>query len=352
LLTSSSNNTLYHNNFVNNTLQAGSDSPTNTWDNGYPSGGNYWSDYNGSDLYSGPFQNVTGSDGIGDTPYVIDANDIDHYPLMNPYSGGTLSVTISPNSTTLDAGHPQLFSSIVSGGTLGYSYQWYLNATPVQGAVSSIWTFTPSSSGSYTVSLQVTDAVGRVATSNNALVTVNGPLSVTISPTSVTMDVGQSQLFNRSVSGGTGPYSYQWYLNGSPVSGATGSTWTFTPSSSGSYTVSLQVTDAMDQVATSNNSLVTVTLQLGQSQLFTCSPVSGGTGPYSYQWYLNGAPVLGANDSTWTFTPTSAGTYTVSAVVTDSAGTQTTYNVATVTVVQNGVGGGGCGSTPGHYLLC
>jgi len=82
-LYSSSNNTLYHNNFINNTSQVVSLSSTNTWDNGYPSGGNYWSDYNGTDLYSGQYQNVTGSDGIGDTPYVIDANNTDHYPLMN-----------------------------------------------------------------------------------------------------------------------------------------------------------------------------------------------------------------------------------------------------------------------------
>lgn len=55
------------------------------WDDGYPSGGNFWSDYAGADLYSGPYQNETGSDGIGDTPYVIDALNSDRYPLMTPY---------------------------------------------------------------------------------------------------------------------------------------------------------------------------------------------------------------------------------------------------------------------------
>jgi hypothetical protein len=56
--------------------------PACIWDNGYPSGGNYWIGYVSSDKYSGPGQNITGSDGIGDTPYVIDADDIDHYPFM------------------------------------------------------------------------------------------------------------------------------------------------------------------------------------------------------------------------------------------------------------------------------
>jgi parallel beta-helix repeat protein len=82
-----SGNRCYHNNFVNNTEQAsvtvsiGSVSYGNVWDNGYPSGGNYWSDYTGIDLFSGPLQNETGADGIGDSWY-----DRDHYPLMGMFS--------------------------------------------------------------------------------------------------------------------------------------------------------------------------------------------------------------------------------------------------------------------------
>jgi parallel beta-helix repeat protein len=88
----SSNNTIYHNSFIGNSLQVSSDGSPNTWDNGYPSGGNYWSDYNGTDLKSGQYQNVTGSDGIGDTPYVINANNTDHYPLMNLYTSTSFYV--------------------------------------------------------------------------------------------------------------------------------------------------------------------------------------------------------------------------------------------------------------------
>ena len=50
---------------------------TNTWDNGYPAGGNYWSNYAGVD---------SNHDGIGDSPYIIDANNQDRYPLMNPWN--------------------------------------------------------------------------------------------------------------------------------------------------------------------------------------------------------------------------------------------------------------------------
>jgi len=74
------NNIIYHNSFINNTYQVKCKS-ANKWDDGYPSGGNYWSDYKGADLYSGPCQNETGSDGIGDTPYPIDDDNQDKYPL-------------------------------------------------------------------------------------------------------------------------------------------------------------------------------------------------------------------------------------------------------------------------------
>jgi parallel beta-helix repeat protein len=98
----SSNNSIYHNHFVNNAQQAYSSGSISVWDDGYPSGGNYWSDYDGIDLYSGPHQKETGSDGIGDTPYVIDEDNQDNYPLMKPYPWdphdvGITSVTTSKN---------------------------------------------------------------------------------------------------------------------------------------------------------------------------------------------------------------------------------------------------------------
>jgi hypothetical protein len=72
-------NFIYNNNFINNTKNVSNDivGPTdvsvNFWDN--VAVGNYWSDYNGTD---------NNGDGIGDTPYIIDENNQDNYPLMNP----------------------------------------------------------------------------------------------------------------------------------------------------------------------------------------------------------------------------------------------------------------------------
>jgi len=81
---SSNDSRIFHNNFINNTRFQTSLSE-NIWDDGYPSGGNYWSDYTDVDLYSGPYQNETGSDGTWDHPYTIDVNNQDHYPFVNPW---------------------------------------------------------------------------------------------------------------------------------------------------------------------------------------------------------------------------------------------------------------------------
>jgi len=86
-LPDSSNNSIYNNNFVDNIQQVYSYNSTNVWDNGYPFGGNYWSDFEErypgvKDVWKGPYQNITGSDGIWDHPYVINEKNLDEYPLV------------------------------------------------------------------------------------------------------------------------------------------------------------------------------------------------------------------------------------------------------------------------------
>jgi parallel beta-helix repeat protein len=85
----SSGNSFSHNSFVDNTNQVYSESSTNIWNEDYPSGGNYWSDYTSADYKCGPSQDHPGSDGIGDMPYVIDISNQDNYPLMNPWTPPT-----------------------------------------------------------------------------------------------------------------------------------------------------------------------------------------------------------------------------------------------------------------------
>jgi len=66
-----------------------------SWDAGYPQGGNSWYGYNGTDAYQGTYQNESGSDGIGDVPYVIDASNVDRYPLMQSPSMSSLDIGVA-----------------------------------------------------------------------------------------------------------------------------------------------------------------------------------------------------------------------------------------------------------------
>jgi parallel beta-helix repeat protein len=100
------NNIIYHNNFISNMQQVYFYQPSsNIWDDGYPSGGNYWSDHTDDDVKSGPSQDLPRSDGMGDTPFTIDADNVDHYPLMNPYGAPpppaySLTITSTVDGTT------------------------------------------------------------------------------------------------------------------------------------------------------------------------------------------------------------------------------------------------------------
>ena len=101
----STGNVIYHSSFINNTNQVFDHIGGNIYDNGYPSGGNYWSDYTGVDEKRGPNQDKPRSDGIGDTPYTRH-NVEDRYPLMNPWDGAplpfsyTLTIYSPPNGVT------------------------------------------------------------------------------------------------------------------------------------------------------------------------------------------------------------------------------------------------------------
>ena len=285
-LVDSSNNLMYHNGFVGNGVQAAvfylnPSEPANTWDNGYPSGGNYWSDYNGTDLYSGHYQNVTGSDGIGDTPYIIGTNDIDHYPLMNPYSTNSLSVTVSPSSANLDVDQSQTFNSTVSGGTFPYTYQWCLNGTAVSDADLSSWTFTPTSAGSYTIYANVTDSSGEQAASNTANVTVNSVVhDVALTNMTVPMsEAYQGWVVNVNVTvanlgSATESFSVTLSYNGTSIATlpianmAPNSTqtlvfdWNTTNVLCGNYTIQAETLLAQEETNVANNVLVDGTLRI------------------------------------------------------------------------------------------
>jgi len=105
-------------------------------------------------------------------------------------------------------------------------------------------------------------SIGRIILQTPPLQIAVGPaLTVLISPSSAILHAGGSQTFASSVSGDPPFCSYQWYLNGIAISGATNSSWTFTPSCRGFstvYTICVKIVDSAGFTATSNIGLATV----------------------------------------------------------------------------------------------
>lgn len=100
----SNNNKFFHNDFVSNNMQLSISASTgNVWDDGYPSGGNYWASYVSVDSFSGPQQNIPGSDGIVDVPLTVATNNIDHYPLLKPFSLHNIGIAYVLRSKTVIA---------------------------------------------------------------------------------------------------------------------------------------------------------------------------------------------------------------------------------------------------------
>ncbi len=252
------------------------------------------------------------------------------------------NVTINPTQLKMYLGQSQTFYSNISGGTNPYYFQWYLNNTSILGATSQNWTYTPIEAGNYSIYLKVTDALNiNFQSKDVANVTVYDQLTVSINPASVSMNLGKTQSFKSSVLGGAQPYIYQWILNGTAVSGATISSWNFTPTQAGHYVVYLNVTDSFGSQTYSSNlseifvypqlsvsiSPTSANIGLGGSQQFSAT-VTGGVPPYSYQWVLNGTAVSGATSLNWTFTPTQIGYFDVYVNVTDNIEDQVQSNIA------------------------
>jgi len=168
----------------------------NVWDNGYPSGGNYWSDYNGTDMYGGSYQNETGSDGIGDTPYVINEKNRDNYPLMNPWPSGPglheLETTLR-TPTRLQLGNSTLIEAVVTnnGGNTeqNVAFSLFINNTIVNSTTIStldptsshtiMYSWTPTAEGTYNITAYASPVLGETSTENNRMTKF---VTVTVAP--------------------------------------------------------------------------------------------------------------------------------------------------------------------------
>lgn len=239
------------------------------------------------------------------------------------------SITSQPQSVAVTVGNTVNFN-VVSTGSVPLSYQWKKNGSNLSGATSATLTLSNvqiADAGDYTV--VVSNSAGS-ATSASAALTVNPTLSapsIGTAPQNISANANTSASFT-VVANGSAPLSYQWTKNGSAIPGATSSTLTFNAvqtSDEASYavivsnTIGTVTSSSATLTVISSNSAPVITSQPKAAAMAiggnaTLSVTAVGSNPLTYQWYVNGGAIGGANQSTYAIAnarPEDAGDYVV-----------------------------------------
>lgn len=260
-------------------------------------------------------------------------------PSISGAYASPVDAGVAYNSTAVTAtgGKPSLSWSL-AGGTLPPGLS--LNGTT--GAL----TGTPTTAGTYSFTVRVTDANGRTATSAQS-VQVFGPVNITGLPRSTaTRTVAYSS--GATATGGAAPYTWSVAAGSLPpglsLNAGTGGI-SGTPTTTGTYTFTLRVASALGSTHTQQTSItvadpVDISGTAGNgtvSVAYGFTPTrTGGWGPFSFAVVAGALPPgLSLNSSTGalTGTPTSPGTYNATLRVTDTTPQGSTDDLAISIVV-------------------
>lgn len=275
------------------------------------------------------------------------------YTVSSGTGGGTAQaapvITSQTGNVDVTAGQTAQFSVTASGSPSPY-YQWYRNGAPISGATGSVYSFTTvvGDSGATFYCIASNSLGSAQSTTETLTVTAAStftPVSIAYGPSPTTATAGNTASFSVSVNG-TSPITYQWYRTDSGfISGATGSSYSFTCSSAdngvgfyciayngnGAYAAQSSAAQLTVNAAPVNAPVIsqqpqpTVSATQGQVVYLTCvaSPET------EYDWYLNGS--LFKFGSTIQVDTSTLGTFSYSCVVRNGTAS-TTSSPSTLTV--------------------
>ncbi|HMJ66743.1 MAG TPA: lamin tail domain-containing protein, partial [Candidatus Binatia bacterium] len=240
------------------------------------------------------------------------------------------SITAQPVNQTVAASGTATFTVSASGAT-PLTYQWRFNGVNISGATGPSLTINNAQlaqHGQYSV--LVVNSAGSVLSASATLTVQSAPV-ITQQPQNRNVAAGATAIFTVAAQG-TPPLSYQWRLNGAPVSGGTSPTLvvpSVQPANEGDYTVRVAngfgaVTSVVANLTIS--AVPVIVTQPQSSNVFvgatvTLSVTVNGSPPLRFQWRKNNVNIPGATNATLTFNnvqTTDTGSYTV--FVTNSVG--------------------------------
>ena len=268
-------------------------------------------------------------------------------------AGPVIVSSITPLLSTLDAQVNDNISTRFGGGLTPYSFSWNLGNGVTKTTTQPWLNYAWPSSGTFTVTMTVTDGAGMTSTQSTqvrvdadpavkVMSVSDGPISATgiTSGGTITLPAGTASFLNLTFTGGIGPYSVTWKVNGTTVNTSGGALQWVNVSlawpSAGTFAVTVAVTDSEGQVSTFTltpkvvlDTVGPITLAVAQSVVDlgmwsnVSATASGGWAPFAYDWeiasasgnkWINGS--VDQLDVAWD----KAGSYTVTATVVDAFG--------------------------------
>lgn len=273
------------------------------------------------------------------------------------------SVSIAPLAASAVIGATTNFTATTSGAAVEgtETFVWTVNGAPQSSVTAAMNYVAAGPAGSKTVKVvaTVTPAEGdpETAEAETTLTVQNKTMpaiTLTLSPTSVSKEIGQSQVVTADVTGAPSGASiaYVWKRGSSVISGQTGKTITLTESTETSYTLNCEVTvsapDYNNGTATKGIAVAftkktmsgvsvtltpeSITTEQGSEASFKANVIGapeGASGVYS--WTKDGSPVEGST-STLVIDTSDIGSQVIEVSVEVSA---ENYNPITVTTTGN-----------------
>jgi len=289
---------------------------------------------------------------------VIDANTCQVASTVVITQPAALAGTITPVNTSCGNANGSAVASS-SGGTGSVTYNWSNTASGA--AISGV------AAGTYT--LTMTDANGCSATSTTVINPSTAPSISSIAAVNELCNGANTGSATASVTGGSGPYTYNWSTSATAVTTAT----TQTINNLSAATYSITITDAAGCIVTSTidvtqpagvfiNAMTPVNAKCGLGNGSVTIAATGGSGALTYSWSTGptqpvitnlpaGTYSVMVTDANGCTTSSSTSIINTGAIVATASSTQTTIDEGNTTVIL-ATGGTTYSWTPASSLSC